>query len=921
MFLKTMQRISKSGLLGIGSLLLLMMIWSVARAGGTSGATADASGSASSGVSDPGGAAGAGAPDQALSGVGSSAATQAAVGNLSPTQIDQVKSIMAQGGPSPGQMQQLCASIAAKHLSATDLESIGSSMGLSSTQISQLKSCVQGGPPNVGVSAGVQTGSPSGPPPTSGLSSGLSPIEASFRGVANPAQRFMEPTPTKLRQFGYMLFSSKVSTFAPVGSVPVGPDYILGPDDELNVLFWGRINRTVHLKVERDGTILTPETGPIQVAGLTFEQAKKLIESRAGQITGVQVDVTMGTLRTIQVFVIGKASQPGLYTVSALAHVSNALVAAGGINKIGSLRRIELKRDNRVVRTIDLYDMLLHGSTAADVELRQNDVIFIPIIGPVVGVEGDVKDPAIYELKGNENLKDVLAMAGGVGPFGYTQRVQVERVANHDRRLALDLDFARLGRVPFRVRDGDLIKVFTVLPRQQNVVTLSGNVNRPGVYQWRPGLRVADLIGLGEGVADGTFFDYALIRRVEGPNRRVRFLPVDLGQALAKPAWSDADVPLEPRDQLVIYNEQQLGDSPKVAVTGAVRKPGSYPLTEAMRMSDLIYEAGGLMDNAYLPRAELARTKIINGKAVYIYQDVNLKQALSELADADPALRRGDMVFVQQASNWHTPWTVQVGGEVMRPGPYVIREGERLDSVLERSGGLRTDAYLPASVFIRQSVQQIEQLRLNESRTRLKEEAARLALMPSQAGQGQQGNNTQGLAMMQQVLASTEGQQAIGRIVIHLSTLSALPASPNDVVLENGDRIAVPRRPASVNVLGLVYNPTSIVYQPRLTVRSYLQKAGGPTEGADIDHMFVIAADGSVLTDEGVRNSNRNVLFPLLPVIHGGLMDTRLGPGDTVYVPEKLVYISGLQYATDITTVIANSAMSLAVMGILGASL
>lgn len=219
-------------------------------------------------------------------------------------------------------------------------------------------------------------------------------------------------------------------------------------------------------------------------------------------------------------------------------------------------------------------------------------------------------------------------------------------------------------------------------------------------------------------------------------------------------------------------------------------------------------------------------------------------------------------------------------------------------------------------VFIRKSVQQIEQQRLNESRLRLKEEAARLALMPPQPGQQQV--DTAALAMIQQVLASTEAQQAVGRIVLHLKTLAALPNSPDNIVLENGDRIIVPRRPASVNVLGQVYNPTAIVYQSGLTVRDYLQKAGGPTQGADEDHIFVIAADGSVLTDESIRNSNRNTLFPLLPVIRGSLMDTRLGPGDTVYVPEQLVYISGLQYATAITQIIANSAMSLAVIGILG---
>ena len=908
----TTQRMAKSGLLGIVALVLLMLVWSVARAGGTDGATADTGGLASGSGSNPSGA--------GVSGAGITAAAQAAgIGNLSPAQLDQIKGMMAQGGPSPEQMRQLCAAIAEKHVSPADLESVGSSLGLSSEQISQLKNCIQGGPIVSGGPTGGAITKQAGPLPQPAAVGGLSSIEASFRGSSSSTQQVLGPSPSNLRQFGYALFSSPVSTFAPVGNVPVGPDYILGPGDGLNVLLWGRINRTVQLSVERDGAVLMPETGPIQVAGLTFEQAKKLIESRAGQITGVQVDVTMGALRTIQVFVIGKVSQPGLYTVSALSHVSNALVAAGGISKIGSLRRIELRRGNRIIRTMDLYDMLLHGSTASDLELNQGDVLFVPVIGPVVGVVGDVKDPAIYELKGDESLKSVLAMAGGVGPFGYSERVQVERIDNHERRIALDIDFARISAAHFRILDGDLIKVFTVLPQQQEVVTLKGNVNRPGVYQWRSGMRVADLLRRGEGVTDNTFFGYALIRRVEGSDRRVRFLPVDLGKALADPEWSNSDMTLQPRDVLTIYNEHELGDLPKVAVSGAVRKAGSYPLTEGMRVSDLIYEAGGLKDNAYFPQAELARTEIINGRAVYIYQDVDLKQALSDVADGDPALKRGDMLFIQQASNWHAPWTVQVEGEVMRPGPYVIMEGERLASLLKQCGGLRADAYLPAAVFVRESVKTLEQERLDESRRRLESAVAQLALMPAQLGASD--TNKASLEMAQRLLADTKGQQAVGRIVIRLTSLGDLPGSHDDLVLQDGDRFAVPKLPAAVAVLGQVYNPGAIIYEPGRTVGSYLAKAGGPSEWADKDHILLIRANGEVLTEEGIRNSGENRFFPLLPVISGGLMETRLEPGDTVYVPEKLIYVSGLKYATDIAQIVANSAMSLAVVGILGSTL
>lgn len=898
-----------AGRVGVGSAIVLTTMLGLARAGDTGlggeGSVAVSANSAAPGTSDTGLAAAAGV-------------------NPSAAQISQAKAVVSQGGPSPAQMQQLCAGVAAKHITADDVQSAGASLGLSADQINQLKSCAGGAPAASGkggggeAAAGAKATAAAAQPPAAAPGE-LSSIEQTFHGLANPAGKTLPPLPIDLQQFGYALFSSPVSTFAPVTNVPVGPDYILGPGDGLNVLMWGRVNRTLQLNVERDGSVLVPEIGPVEVAGLTFDQAKKLIESRTGQITGVQVDVTMGAIRTIQVFVIGKVNHPGLYTVSALSHVSNVLVAAGGISKIGSLRRVELKRHGQLIRTIDLYDMLLHGDTSADLRVEQGDVIFDPVIGPVVGVAGDIKDPAIYELKDSENLNKVLRMAGGVGAFGYGRRLQVERIENHEQRIALDIELSNLAYRRFQVRDGDLIKVFTVLPQQRNIVTLKGNVNRPGAYQWYPGMTVATLVREGEGPADNTFFGYALIKRIEGPDQRVRFLPVRLGEALDNGALFTADLALKPRDTLTIYNERDLGELPQVSVVGGVRKPGTYPLTEDMKVSDLIYEAGGLKDNAYLPRAEIARTTVVDGTARYIYQDVDLEQALSDVAGGNPALSRGDMLFIQTASNWHRPSVVLVEGEVLRPGPYAVHEGERLASVIERAGGLRPDAYLPASVFIRQSVQQIEQQRLNEGRARLQEEAARLALAPPQPGQ--QSNNTAALTTIQQVLASTESQQAVGRVVLHLTTLTTLANSPDDIALENSDRFTIPRRPASINVLGQVYTPTSIVYKPGLTVRDYLEKAGGPTEGADEDHIFVITANGSVLTEAGIKNSEKNMLFPLLPVIGGGLMATKLGPGDTVYVPEKLLYVSGLQYATAVTQIIANSAMALAVVGILGTSI
>jgi len=273
---------------------------------------------------------------------------------------------------------------------------------------------------------------------------------------------------------------------------------------------------------------------------------------------------------------------------------------------------------------------------------------------------------------------------------------------------------------------------------------------------------------------------------------------------------------------------------------------------------------------------------------------------------------------------------VQVKGMVQRPGPYTIHEGERIASVLERSGGMLPDAYLPATVLIRQSIKELQQKRLDEARERLQASIARIQMNPSAinqlaAAQNPQNQNPatspQTLNTLQHVLTETEGQQAQGRLVIHMHPLNELANSPDNVVMVDQDQVTIPRRPDAVNVLGQVYSPNAIVYRPGLTTRDYLEQAGGPNEGADPDHIMVIKADGSVMTDEGIKASKESTAFPLLPVISGGLMSARLDPGDTVYVPEKLVYENKTQETATIVQIIANAASSLAVIGILGASL
>ncbi len=411
------------------------------------------------------------------------------------------------------------------------------------------------------------------------------------------------------------MFLTAVSTFAPVGNVPVGDDYVIGPGDQLILYFWGRINQTLTLQVDRNGQIEIPNVEPLQIGGLTFATAKKLIDERVSLIKGTMIQVTMGQLRTVQLYVIGAVNQPGTYTVSGLSRVSAALVAAGGPQKIGSLRRVQLRRNNQIIQVIDFYDMLMRGDDAGDVRVENNDVIFVPVVGSVVGVVGDVNRPAIYELPGTTGtVRQALKLAGGVGPFSNTERAQILRVDNHRRMVAVDVAMSQLDSKHVLIHDGDLLRVYHVLPEHRAVVELTGNVRRPGEFQWRHGLRVSDLVQLGEGVNYHTFFGYALIKRLQEPSLRQRNISVDLEAALNHPGGPD-DALLYDKDELDIFNEDNLRDLATVQIQGEIRQPGQYPLNLDTRVSDLIYMAGGLKDDAYREKIRLIRTEVVERRA------------------------------------------------------------------------------------------------------------------------------------------------------------------------------------------------------------------------------------------------------------------------------------------------------------------
>jgi len=498
------------------------------------------------------------------------------------------------------------------------------------------------------------------------------------------------PELPELEIYGHKLFSRDPATFAPITALPVSDDYIVGPGDEIKVLMWGRLDAEYSLAVDNEGSINFPRIGPLTVAGLTFDELKDLIRRKAEAITGVSVNVTMGRLRTIQVFVLGEVKSPGVYSVSALAKVGNALLYSGGPTPLGSLRNIQLKRQGKALTVVDLYDFMLKGDVSADVRLMPGDVVFVPQVGPLVSVSGNVNRPAIYELKGDIDLQTALNMAGGLAPRAFNQRIQIVRAFQNQFQVVLDIPYAEVrDRQAVPLQDGDVVRVFAILTTTENAVYLYGNVLRPGQYAFKEGLRILDLVPDKQSLELDTYFDYALVKRYHIETMQTELIPFELGRLLE---GRDAahNILLKPLDEIYIFNRSLFKDREFALAEGRVRKPGRY-LIDQMKIRDLILQAGSLADDAYLPKAELIRVDR-NRHLRTIYFDV--AAALADDPEHNLALQHEDRVIIH--SIWETQWkaAVTIEGEVKQPGEYPLTRDMRLKDLFFKAGNFTRDAYL-----------------------------------------------------------------------------------------------------------------------------------------------------------------------------------------------------------------------------------
>ncbi len=656
--------------------------------------------------------------------------------------------------------------------------------------------------------------------------------------------------------------------------VPVSPDYVIGPGDTLIINIWGSVQESFPVEVDREGKIMLPKAGPLYVWGLKLKETETRIKQRLDKhYTNFYMDLSMGKLRDIQVYVMGEVAKPGVYGVSSQASIFQALYAAGGPTKLGSLRRVKLIHPDGKAEKIDLYPFLLQGKIIRPARVQSGDTIFVPSVGDVVAIAGNVKRPGIYETKSEIPLQDLLNFSGGITPTGDLQRLQVERIQNNERRVMLDIELSRteLGEFSLediKMRNGDLVIVSPIVRLKHDFVSVIGNVERPGDYALSEDMKIGDLISRAKGFLPGTYLHRAEIARVTKDRTR-QIIPIDLNSIrLGEEA---EDIFLSEWDILLIYSESQAQPPAFIEVDGAVNRPGKYELSPKMKVSDLIFKAGGIKPDEVIRGAELFH--IMPGEQPVV-RKIGIKQLsdIDIIIDKDIMLRAGDALFVQSEPRLTQRRKITIRGEVNFPGTYSIREGERISSLIERAGGFTEEAFLDGAVFTRKSIKEAqEKMRQSfierENKSILEEQQAILLRRESGLDKGM---ISESMKMRRETLNFIESAKMEGRMVIRLKPLAEFKGTKYDILLEDGDVLAISQNPSAITVMGSVNNPTSVRFESGKGLEYYIRRTGGLTKHADKAGIYVIKANGEAVSKF--------------------MMSKRVGRGDTIVVPQEFKY-------------------------------
>ncbi len=651
--------------------------------------------------------------------------------------------------------------------------------------------------------------------------------------------------------FGLETFRGMTTQFDANLNGPVDPNYRLGPGDKLVLILTGDVSAVHSLDVTREGFVLVPQVGQVYVNNITLGQLEDILYRRLGEVySGVrrgpgattQFSISPARIRTNQIFVLGDVMNPGSHRVSAAGTALSALYAAGGPTDNGSLRRVEIKRNGRIVDVLDVYDYLLRGDASHDVRLQTGDILFVPPHLGRVRIVGEIVRPATYEMKPNETLADALQFAGGFTPGASRQRVQIERILPPEARVSgrdrvvTDVAsplFATSFGPPEPVRSGDVIRVFPVTTRIRNRITVKGDVWQPGTLGLSPGMNIQEAVRLAGGLKPDAYLGQVLVTRLQPDSTRIQL----------RATFADSsgtvrnDFPLLEDDEITVFSSRAFQTQRYVAINGAVKKSGRVQYREGMTMRDLILLAGGLDQSAFLSEAEIARLpEDRRGGATavsfrtpldssYIFErgpDGKYLGPPGLPAPVGPApeivLKPYDNVLIFRQPNWELQRTVSVGGEVRFPGRYSLRsKSERLSDIIARAGGLTPEAYADGITFYRATGK-------------------------------------------------------VGRIGVDLPALLDNKKSRDNLLLQDGDSISIPRFSSVVNVTGAVNSPLAVTYVPGRTIDYYIRAAGGPSRKGATKFAYVTQPNGKVEAGQS------RFLIPYRP---------KPRPGSTIYVPEK----------------------------------
>lgn len=631
--------------------------------------------------------------------------------------------------------------------------------------------------------------------------------------------------------YGHRVFNSQSLTFEPSENLATPQNYRLGPGDEVVIDIWGTSEDHMRQTISPEGSIMISQIGPVYLNGLTIKDANQHIKSAfSRKYAGMNdaetdIQVTLGQVRTIQVDILGEVATPGTFRMSPFSSVFHALYRAGGINDIGSLRNIQVLRNGKKVAGVDIYDYLFKGKTSGNIRLQEGDVIIVPPYEQLVNIDGNVKRPMYYEIKPDETVKSLLDYAGGFTGDAYGGMVRLSRQSGTENEL-YNIDRGEFAT--YRLQDGDIITVGTILDRYANRVELKGAVYRPGMFAIGDGLKtVRDLIDKADGVTEDAYTDRVLLYR-EGPEKQLEVVALDLKDILRGAA---PDITLKRNDMLVISSVNELEERGDVYIGGQVARPGAYPYAANSTVEDLIFQAGGLLEGASTARVDISR-RIVDPSATeatnQLAQEftVSIENGLAVGKGKGFRLKPYDRVEVRRSPGYAPQETVAIDGEVLFAGTYTLRKrNERLSEFVTRAGGLIDGAYIKGAHLSR---------RLSESELAARKEALRLAM----------SNNSENMG--DSIAIDKIDLSNMYNVGINLEKALANPGSDYDLVLMPGDSLYVPEKQSTVKISGDVMFPNAVIYEPGKKLSHYINQAGGYGQRAKKGKAFIVYMNGTV---------------------------------------------------------------------------